>query len=272
MKKSACTSAAVPGMSKKSARIFYRALLAYSKCQTSWEDRALLRCISSAFPEMESFSVKSKRAFASAILAEVSPTKWGAFMIHLRGAGVLAESIAKAVTNVAGKEHAASEQAAREKERFDSMVEHACRPAPENFSEEDVREKITGKHVLFVEDNPSILEASGKSFAALGADVSLAITGGTAIHHSKNIKFDVVVLDHYLLLELGTNVARNLRELYKESNPNAIFISFSGNARNVLEVPGSTELFNDFAQKPNTLALMSRIFEALSSQGESGLG
>ena len=273
MKKSACSSAAEPGMSKKSARIVYRALLAYSKCQTSWEERALLRSISSVFPETDSFSGESKRAIARTILAEVSPTKWGAFMVNLRGAGALAENITKAVKDAAQKESGALASAAKEKERilneekaFEALVEHACRPAQETFSMADLGEKIAGKHVLFVEDNQTILEASGKLFAALGANVSLAVAGGTAIHHAQKIKFDVVVLDHNLVFELGTDVARDLRELYKESNPNAIFISFSADARNVLKVPGATGLFNDFAQKPDTNSLMSRIFEAISRQ------
>ena len=280
MNKSASNSADAPVMSKKSARGVYRALLAYSNCPTSWEERALLRSISSAFPGTDSFSGKGKREIAGALLEKVSPTKWGAFIINLRGAGSLAESIMKTVKDAGEKESAALVSAAQvkiresnEKMAFETRVANAQRPPARDFSTSELRKILSGKRMLIVEDNNSILDASRRFFASLGAEVSLAMAGGTALKHASCTIFDIVLLDQHLVLdELGTDVARQLREMYKASNPNAIFISYSADVRKVIDVPDSAELFNDFAPKPDMDALASRILEALLRQVSPGSG
>ncbi|MFA5930170.1 MAG: response regulator [Candidatus Micrarchaeia archaeon] len=282
MEKSAAIPAAGQGLGKKGARAIYRALLAYSDWRTTGSQKGLVQSIGSAFPGFNSLPDESKQTIANALRWKISPTKSGANSLwwRIKSSKTLAENITKTVNDDVETERTAiakaqekirleterKESELKKKQELEARVKHAQRPALKNLSIAALRERITGKKVLFVEDNEIILNALGMQFARLGAEVSLAMAGGTALNHASGVKFDVVVLDHNLLYELGTDVARQLRELYKESNPNAIFISYSASVQDVLEMPDATTLFNDFAPKPYAEVLASRIFEALSRQ------
>ena len=276
MKKSVKSTAAEQGASKEGARAVYKTLLEHYY-GSGWQQQKLMESISSAFPKFDSLPWESKKAVARALYEKISPSKQGAFMLKFRGAGVLTESISKTVNDAAEKERKATEAAEKESERqlnekkaFEARLSHARRPASEGFSDDLAAKALSGKKMLVVEDREDLLKDIGERFTIFGAAVSLASDGQTAISLVSNINFDVVVLDHELIGELGTDVARKLRALYKDKNPNAIFISFSGSVEKVLRVPDSAELFNDFAEKPSSNKLMSRIVDAISLRESSG--
>ena len=60
---------------------------------------------------------------------------------------------------------------------------------------EDVSGRLTGLHVLVVEDSPSVLEVFTLLFRAEGADVAGAINGRDALALFKAERFDLLVSD-----------------------------------------------------------------------------
>lgn len=155
------------------------------------------------------------------------------------------------------------QEAAETESRIEALVKHGRRRAPEGFTSISAKAAVFGKNVLVVEDDARQLEGMIKLFGLGAAKVQGAGCTETALLHAKENRFDVIIFDGNLAFGgTGTDAARQIRQLYSESNPGAIMVSYSGDVRRVFEAGDAAAIFDDFAEKPDIEALLSRLAEA----------
>jgi len=156
------------------------------------------------------------------------------------------------------------QEAAETESRIEALVKHGRRRAPEGFTSISAKAAVFGKNVLVVEDDARQLEGMIELFTRLGAaKVQGAVCTESALLHAKENRFDMVIFDGYLAFGgTGTDAARQMRQIYSESNPGAIMVSYSGAVRQVFKDKDAAAIFDDFAEKPDIEALLSRLAEA----------
>ena len=67
-------------------------------------------------------------------------------------------------------------------------------------------------HILLLEDDPTHQKAIAFNLTHAGFRVSMAAESRGALELAKHNHFDLVIADHYLLDELGTDFIKRLRE------------------------------------------------------------
>jgi len=162
---------------------------------------------------------------------------------------------------VAAERNTARQETAENERRVDELVAHAKRAVPDIFNIRDAETAISGKKVLIVEDDVFVLDSMKSLLRLYGATVEGAICTNTAMIHARETGFDIIIFDGHLAFGgTGVETARQMRQLYFISNPNAIMILYSADLRRIFEKEAvEASLFDDFAPKPDVTALLSRI-------------
>lgn len=120
---------------------------------------------------------------------------------------------------------------------------------------------LTFAHILIVDDNVTNLQVARGLMAPYKMQVDAATSGFKAIEMVKNIKYDLIFMDHMMPEMDGIEATQHIRDMKDEYYTNIPIIALTANAMSNAKELFLSNGFDDFLAKPIEMTELHRILK-----------